>query len=668
MRPPRNTAGRGRRRALLALLAAALPLAGMLGAAPPPLEGPEAAAQFVDFNFDRVDLRLLVKLVGEMTARQFVVADDVSQKVTVITPARIPRAEVYPLFLSILEASGFTVTQSGAVHYIVPLPPRDVPGAPVVTNLADAAGGLVTKVIKLDYINAGEAKKALDPMVGGGKTGALVAFPASNHLIVTDTIESLRRLEGVIRQLDQPGATRMVEVVALTYASAEDVARQVMAAMAGAENIGAKLSRHVREVAEGITALPLDAFVVPAPQANSLVLVGTPVQINELKEMVRMLDTEGMAGRGPLNAIFLKYLSAEQGAKSLTALLDKNTDENTRGRIAIEANTMNNALIVNASPRDFDWVKQLVDRLDQPPEQVLVEVLIAEVTLGKRLDLGVEWSTVQLPQDDQYTVVGRSRPGNEDTIMESLAKGVFPQGLTLGVAKGTYMDVNGNVIPLMPVLLRALAENENVKILSNVPLWAQNNVQASVSVVENIPLLKSTVDQGAGTTIAVTKNIERKDVGISLKVTPHVTPDRQVTLELNPVIEAIIDAGPKDEYTPTFAKREVNTTVTVADRATIAITGLIREDHLETVSKVPLLGDIPWLGALFRRTDRQLKRTNLLVFVTPTVVTDPAAAEEIKQAWEQRTQVASLATNVTVRTQFSVPATNATEQASPGKR
>lgn len=603
--------------------------------------------QYVNFNFDRVDIRLLIKLVGEITGMQFVVDENVKAEVTVVTPSQIPSDEVYPLFVSILESSGYSIIRKDSLSHIVPLAVREVPAGPIKTGDTTAETGIITKVIKLKYVDAVELRTILQPMVSGGKTGSLNAFGPTNHLLITDTAENIARIEGIIAELDKEGSNRIAEVVPLKHASAEDVAAQLVMAIESSQTSGSRVSRHLQQVAEGKSALPADMTVVPVAHANSLLLVGTPANIEEMKRMLEKIDTDGMASRGPLNAVFLKYLQAEDAAKSLNALLEKTAEKDQKQRIAIEADIANNALLIHGSPRDCEWVQELVAKLDQVPQQVLVEILIAEVSADKALDLGVEWSTIDSPQEGRTTVLGRSRPGEADTVMDYVTQGILPQGLAVGVAKGTYTDASGAVQPAMPVLLRALAQNRDIKILSNIPLWAQNNTEASVSVVENIPVLKSTIEGGSGTARDTIQNIDRLDVGIKLKLTPHVNPDREVTIELNPCIEAVIDTEASSElaYTPTITKREVSTTVTVKDKTTIAISGLIREDQISTVYKVPLLGDIPLLGMLFRSTSKRAERTNLLIFVTPHIVTEADSALAERKSWENRSEAGALATN-----------------------
>jgi general secretion pathway protein D len=608
-------------------------------------------AGMVQFSFDQVDIRMLAKLVGEMTGRRFVVDEKVSGKVSVVTPERIPADQVYPLFVSILESSGYTVAERDGLLEIVRLPERAVAGGQWVEPGQEAPPvGLITKVIHLEHIGASELKKTLEGMVRGGKAGAIEAFGPTNHLIITDTAENLRRIERIIASLDRPGAARVVDYVDLKHAAAEQVAAQLMTAMKATASSARTVGQHMERLAGGAGDVS-DVALIPATHANRLILVGTGVQLNELRRIVEAMDVAGESDYGRLNAIFLKYLSAEEAAKSLNALLAKTAEKDQRARIGIEPNAPNNALIVDAAPQDFEYVRKLVEQLDQVPQQVMVEILIAEVALDKNLDLGVEWSTIQIPEEGKTTAVGRSRPGETDDIMSYVTKGVFPQGLAIGVARGTYVDAQGLVQPRIPFLLRALAQNRDVNILSSVPLRAQNNTEASVSVVENIPVLRSTIEGGSGTSRDVIQNIDRMDVGIKLKFTPHVNPDGEVTMQLNPSIEAVVDKGSADlKYTPTIAKREVSTTVTVPDRSTIVISGLIREDRVRQVSKVPLLGDIPLLGWLFRSTSDERRKTNLFIFVTPHIVTDQERSAEMDRQLIERSGLDLSGTNAPAKT------------------
>ena len=618
--------------------AAAAPSAPAAPILAPAFAAPEAApaAPRVQFSFEQADIRLVTQIVGKITGKKFVVPEGITGKVTILAPGSIAVEEVYPLFLNTLEASGYTVAERDGVYQVVALP-----AGPALLAGSGAEGGLVTKLIPLKHVSAADVKKSFEPLVRGGKEGALEAFAPGNHLIVTDTSANVARLEKLVAEIDKPGSGSVVEVVPLKFASAEAVADQLRATFGATDSAVNKINRHFQQVAGGTGELPTDFTVVSAPQANSLILVGLPMQIAETKRIIEKMDVENPNGFGRLNAIFLRYLSAEEASKSLNALLGKApaTEGGPVQRdIAIEPSVANNALLVDASPQDFEYVRRLVERLDVVPQQVLVEVLIAEINMEKGLDLGVDLFGIDQPEGSDTGAFGRSRYGSSDATFNLLTNFAFPQGFAGGIISGTFTGPNGTVYNQIPIYLRAVAGENNLKILSNIPLWAQNNLEASVSVVENIPILKSSVE-GSGSDRDYIQNIERQDVGIKLTLTPHVNPDREIQLDLNPSIEAVVEDTQNESYTPTISKREVKTTVTVPDRATVVLSGLIREDTTKIATKVPLLGDIPFLGVLFRSTSDSKKRTNLLIFVTPRIVTDMKLAEQEKARLERATSL-----------------------------
>lgn len=616
--------------------------------------GQSAAGAFVNFNFDQVDVRFLIKLAGDITGRRFVVDSDVEGKVTVVTPSQIPAEEVYQLLLAVLESSGFAVVEQSGVYRVVAREKRPVPSAPVVPEGGQPVGAqLITKVIRLSHVSAVDLKRMLDPMVDGGKHGALSALEATNHLLVTDTADNVNRLEAVIAQIDCPGAIRVTELHPLRHALARDMADELNQAISGIASRSVSDGDRIRQrLARGESgaAILSDAVVVAAPHSNSLILAGTPAQVADLKALITKMDVEARVAAGHLQAIFLKYLSADEAAKSLTALLTRSAEKKDavdRQSIAIEANLANNALLVDAAPQDFEMVRSLVSKLDLPPPQVLVEVMIAEITIGKGHDYGAELMASGSPNLDSTVMVGGSRVNEgADELLSQVMNGVVPQGLTFGIAKGSYTDAAGNVVPRFPALINVNAAkyDSKFKILSNIPLWAQNNQEASVTIGKNIPILKSTIQGGSGTARDVIENIDRVDVGIKLKVTPQVNPDGEVLMRLNPSIEAVVETSTDGRaFTPTIARREVTTTLTVPSGETIVISGLIREDNVTKERRVPILGSIPLLGWLFRHSVKDVERTNLLIFVTPTVARNRHEAKEITS--RLRSQISTNALN-----------------------
>jgi general secretion pathway protein D len=298
-----------------------------------------------------------------------------------------------------------------------------------------------------------------------------------------------------------------------------------------------------------------------------------------------------------------------------------------------------NALLVDARPGDFQVVKKLVDQIDRAPDQVHIEVLIAEIGSDKGLEWGVEMAAVDMPTGVGDTVLqGGSRfSEGVDSIMNQIQNGIFPRGLSIGVAHGSALDASGRVVPSYPALLNfdAIQKTGEVKLRSRPSLVAQDNEEASISIVEEIPVLKSTI-QGTEAGRDVIQNIERMDVGIKLKLTPHVIDGKKVRMDLNPSIEAVIDPGPAGtQFAPTIAKREVATTVTVPNGQVIVIAGLTRENKTKIVKKTPILGSIPLLGLLFRHSVDVTEKTDLVIFVLPRIISDEATADSIKKAWQK---------------------------------
>lgn len=617
---------------------------------PVALSSPQAT---VNFTFSQVDVRAFVKIIGEITGRRFIVDEAVKGQITVVAP-RVPVGEAYPLFTKILESVGCSVVEDGDLNRIVVLPARTVASAPVVGADGRLTGyGLITRVIRLKNANVADLRKVLDTLSGREKGSSIAILESSNHIILTDTIDNVRRFEQLIGEIDQAGVGTTSEVVFLKFADAAEFVQQYNQAVSGQRVM----------VREGVaTRSGSDLVMLSSPQSNSIVLIGPAAAISEVKKILALVDVETDSGRGTLHAIFLKYIASDEAAKSLNALLERSLGKDPpkageRRRISVEASTANNALLVDASPMDFQLMKTLVEELDRIQDQVLIEVVIAEVSADDSLDIGVELTALNSPTKVGDSVIqGSTRlSDNPGSINDVIQNGIFPRGIMFGVARGNHLDSSGNVVSSYPGLinLNALQAKGKVKILSSVPLVSQNNKEASVSVVNNIPILKSTIQGGSGTARDVIQNIDRMDVGIKLKLTPHVNPSNEVCMVLNPSIEAIIDAGVAGQYTPTIAKREVSTTVTVPDGKTIVISGLIREDRTSSVRKIPLLGSIPVIGILFRHTVESKERTNLIIFVTPRVMSSEASAKAATDLWSRKTGLNATNTDASVMSPIS---------------
>lgn len=632
----------------LTWLAAGVLTMAAVCAAPGELERPASSAVTVNFSFDAVDIRTFVKLVGEITGKRFVMGDGIEGAVTVVSP-RVAPSEVYPLFLSILESVGYSVQEENGVLQVVPLKGRTA-GLASVLGTGDAVPeqGVYTKIFRLTYVSAAEMRKVLEPVKAEGVGSAVRALEETNHLVVTDSAGGIRRIEALLKIVDQPGLARLTDVIPLTYASAEEMAQQLNLALA--ENL-TRAQQLMERLPSGRSAAASGndshaALVVAVPHANRLIVVGTQTQVDSLRQLIAKMDVDVPSGHGRLNAIFLQHLSAEEAATNISALLKQRVATGTSGQtdsrqIAIQASPSSNALLVDAGPGDFDVVKQLIDQLDKSPEQVHIGVVIMEVSNGDGLKFGVDFAAVDLPGSVGDSVVqGSFGLGDASSLLNSVQDGIFPRGLSVGVAHGSSMATDGTIQSGYPGFFNidAYRSNSRFKILSETSLQSQNNKEATVSVVNEIPVLKSEITGGTGTARDVIRNIDRVDVGIKLRITPHFIPGGRIRMALNPSIEAVIDSGSNSlEFTPTIAKREVETTVTVDDGRTIVIAGLTRQDERESERRVPFLGAIPILGWLFRRTERVNERTDVLIFVTPTVVSDQSAAAGLQKRWEKKT-------------------------------
>ncbi len=607
---------------------------------------------YVNFTFEDADIRSFIKLAGEAMDRRIIVDRNVEGTVTVLTP-RIPATDVEALFMAVLESVGCMLIREGPVDRVIRMPH-------VATSLGEVFGpdaelpgkGLATRVFRLEKVAVAEVRKMLDMVLGAtGTAPALGVMETTNHLIVTDTVRALESIQKLIHEIDRPGILVSTEVVVLRHVGADEMAAQINMMSAGAESAAERLRRRLPSVGALRDEQRAGLLALPVRHSNSLILMGPDADVAAMLDLIERIDVPPPSDGGRLHVIFLKYLGAEEIADNLNALLTRAADQ-SRGvdspamsglyqAIHIEASESNNALLVEAGPREFEMVRDMVDKLDQAPEQVLIEVVIAELSLDEELDWGFEIASLQQPKRvGDTTVQGASRLGEGvDSVMAAVQEGLFPRGLTFGVAHGTRLDADGNLVASFPAILNfnAMRRDGRIRILSSVPLLSQNNQEASVSVVDNIPILTSTIAGGTGTARDIIRNIERIDVGINLKMTPHVNLDGDVRMVLNPSIEAIIDQGPPDQFAPTIARREVATTVTVPDGNTIVISGLIREDNSSTDRRVPVLGSIPLLGYLFRGSVMREERTNLMIFVTPHVIGRKKSADAITNEWRERT-------------------------------
>ncbi len=619
----------------------------------------EADGDTIMFNFEQVDVRVFAQVVGGFIGKRYTVAEDITGTLTVISP-NVSRKDAEKLFSAVLESSGFTIVQDGEMNRIVLMPERKTSMGTIVTDDSESPEyGLVTRIMRLEHVSVAEMRKMLEQQLN--RQNVVSTLEETNHLIITDTVSSVKKIEELVRELDKPGMARATEVIALQHANATELARQITASFAENPSRAQQLTdRMAAGTAYADNVSMSIPTIVASTHSNGLVVTGTQRQIQAVKDLVAKLDVPAPSGRSSFHIIRLNYVKAEDIAKNISTVVEKfaagSGDATLVRRVAVEAVVESNTLLVNATPEDFKAIEAVIKELDVKPQQVHISVLIAEVSEGDLDQLGVTITALNAPDslgDNALAGATRSAADNAGLITQ-LSSGMFGQGLTFGIAHGSYLDANGNIVTDYPGVFNidAIKGSDKVRILANPSLGAQNNVEAEVSVVDNIPITEATIT-GSGSDRDVIQNITRMDVGVKLTMTPHIIPGGLVQLELEPSIEAVTDKGISSDYAPTISKRKVKTTVIVENGKTIVIAGLMRNDKAEVKKKIPLLGDIPLLGWLFRWNSTEEKKTNILIFVTPTVISDSEGADALRIDLEQSTGLSSeaITTEMAVSTQ-----------------
>lgn len=385
-----------------------------------------------------------------------------------------------------------------------------------------------------------------------------------------------------------------------------------------------------------------DGSSIPYAQTNTLILTDVKSNMAKLLNLIGELDKEPQKGKGGIYVYYLQNASAEEMAKVLATLTSRvpaarpvggqppqEAVVHFEGGISITADKATNSLIIMASPEDYERLKSIIERLDVKRKQVFVEAAIVEMTLDKTRELGIEWRTTEgiSPTDYTYAAGTLLAPAGSN-IKTFAADPTAVGGLAVAAVKGTLTLPDGSTVFNVGALLRAIQSDRNVNILSTPNILTLDNQEAKIVVGQNVPFITG-VSQTAGGNVQAT--IERKDVGIQLKITPHTTESDLVKLDIYQEISSVsgsVLVG-TDQQVPITDKRSAETSVVVRDMETVVIGGLIKDDITASESKVPILGDIPILGYLFKYQKKQKVKTNLLIFLTPHIIRDAEALEDI---------------------------------------
>ncbi|UTF58898.1 type II secretion system secretin GspD [Gilvimarinus sp. DA14] len=582
-----------------------------------------AAEQTWTVNFKDSDIQEVIKFIAEATGKTIVIDPKVRGQVKVISEKPVNSKELYGLFLSILDVHGFTAVENGEVVRIVPN--RDARSLPIPSadSGPDDNDAYMTQVIQLENISAAKLLPVLRPLVP--QHGHISAYDPSNAIIVTDTRANINRLLDVVKQIDK-AAVISTELVELRYAQADAIVKVIQ-----------QLEKPDAQRGNGNAPVT----VVADTRINGVLINGDDMQRERIKMLIRRLDRPQITNSN-VRVVYLKYAKADQVAEVLNGVLqnmqkleqaeggNSNTGSRNQIKASVQADEDTNAILITADGDTLQSLMVLVESLDIRRAQVLVEAIIVELSSSDAAELGIEWmyrddnagfgSSANDAANDMGVIgsIGASGFGDDDTALVNLAQGLAGiPGQVFGIGHlGQSTD--------MLAVLKLLKANGATNILSTPSLLTTDNHEAEISVGKNVPFVTgSYTSTGSGSSNPTNpfNTVERKDVGILLTVTPHVNDGDTVVMDIAQEISSVDETAAQSNGIVTN-QRKINTQVMAASGEIIVLGGLIQDDVSTFERKVPLLGDIPILGNLFKSQSKNTAKTNLMVFIRASVVPD----------------------------------------------
>jgi len=606
------------------------------------------AAQTYNVDFNDVEVRKVIETVSEITGKNFLVDDRVQGKVTVIGPRSLTAGELYQVFLSILNVKGFAVVPSGKINKVVPSTNMAGYGVQMKVGKSEGIAGIdayVTQIIPVEYTEAEELKNLLVPLIP--KTDNITSYGPTNLLIVTTTESLLARVNQIISMVDVPGAREEIRLISVNNASVQDLAAkvsQVLQSQSG-QPVQAQRTARGRQAAPAASS---ETKIIADERTNTLIAIGDSQTLDRVEELVRKLDVSVPQGAGRVQVYYLQNADAEDLAKVLSGIpLEEsvNLGETTpagqpapkavprpqmnKAEISIIADLATNALVITATPEEYEALVKVIEKLDIPREQVLVEVLIAEVSFTRTMELGVEWRVANDLNGDA-AVFGGTSFGEFDQLVATFPA-VPTQGLVVG-AIGETISFGDLEFPNLGALINALKTDSDVNILSTPTIVTTDNKEAEIIVGQTVPFQTSQKFDSNNQPIYT---FDYRDVGLTLRLTPQINNNKYVKLDIFSKLEALIASTVgTSELAPTTLKRQANTTVVVKDGNTVVIGGMIRDDKVDNVSSVPILGSLPLFGPLFRSQSSRSEKVNLLIFLTPHVI---SSSRQLQDEARERT-------------------------------
>ncbi len=637
----------------------------------------------ITFNLEDAGLTELVRLISQITGRRFILPSKTREiKATVFAPTQVTAAEAYQAFLSILEINGLSIVPAG--RYLKIVETAGIEKQPLRTYVPGEAtpadDRYITRMHRLENVSAEDTAQLLGRF--SSSEGSITAYAPTNTLIITDTGSNIRRMMSILENIDVPRTGEQIWIEPVFYANASDLAATLNEMFPAGQTTSARSptpsssaaptgslgTRSTRTTGEsGPTTIGSRAGetrvtkILADERSNSLIIVATEQAYMRMLEIIRELD-KSFEGEGRIHIHQLQHGDAEQIAKTLSELAGSGgrpargskggdasgggapaTSAEFEGQIRVTAHPANNALVITASMHDYVTLRPIIEKLDQRRRQVFIEAVIMDLTIDRSRQLGVAFhgGIENQPTDGSVSILGWQATKTvtfDPTLLTGLAVGVRGQEVPTAQALGMNL-------PAFGVALNAMATSSDANILATPHLIAMDNEEAEISIGENVPLQTSGFSGlntaallgAAGSQQSATGSLPlgglggmsfgaapRQDVGTTVRITPHINDDNEIRLEIQ---EEISEAGASTEGSlgvRSITKRTAKTQLAVRDQETVVIGGLMRDTMATSETKIPILGDIPLLGALFRDTKRQTRKSNLLLFLTPYVVRQPS--------------------------------------------
>ena len=624
----------------------------------------------------------LIAWISSITCKQFLLPGTIpgnSKKVTVVAPELITPEEAYHLFLGALDSVGLTVQQEGKFFRIIETVKAKTSSIPLYGegSLVPENESYVTRMVRVENSDPNEVAQVLGRLKG--EQGDVIVYAPGNALIITDLASNINRMMRILREIDQPGAGEKVWIISIKNTAATEMAQKLgeifQVAQVGKKAGAPPPAGGGKPKVGDLTTEMTISKIIPDERSNQLIVIANERAYARVLTLVKKLDVPIEGGDGRIHIYYCENANCDELAATLGAVtgvaVTGATAGGARGRrgaqgaappppapapgqpgaqnflfegdVRINFDRPTNSLIVVSSLKDYQSVRRVIERLDSPRKQVFVEAMILEVTLDKERDLGSSFHGVK-PQslfglNDPSLIVGGLNPTKTifpaGALGETMLAGVLGPVLTPDQAKSLGTTTTSTVdIPSFGVLIKALQTNNDVDVLSNPHLLIMNNEDGEISVGSRIPFPVSTLGLGGAAPGAAPgaaggllggfgglfPQVQREKVALEMKLTPHVNEHDIIRLEVD---EKISELAPgSSNLGPSTSERTAKTIVVAKDQQTVLIGGLMSDKVINSVTKIPILGDIPILGFFFRNTTKHIVKTNLIIALTPYVIND----------------------------------------------